>query len=221
MLQKVRSGAVRARSQSYFVFRLAITILVALVALAVSVFVVSFILFSIHESGEQFLLGFGSRGILTFLSLFPWTLLALDVLILTLLEWLLQGWKIGYRVSLLSVFLAIFIASSLLGLAANFTPLHGSLLRMADRGELPIIGDTYESIHNSHSESGIFRGIVSAVQPDRITIRHDDKDSDKDEGTHIVILPPGSPAFEVGERVYVFGSMSDPSVIEAHGVGKF
>jgi len=214
-----RIKAARMHTRAYFVVRFLFTAAVALLALAVSAFVLSFIVFSVHESGEQFLLGFGLQGVATFFVLFPWLSLAADVALLFLLEWLLQGFKFGYRISLLSVFLCVLAASALLAIIVDLTPIHGALLDQADRGSLPIVGEMYEGIRGSHEGQGIFRGTVTSVQGNDITITHNDGDHDADDGTWTVALPQGGPAFQVGDRVYVFGSLNGQTV-RAYGIEK-
>lgn len=220
VLEMIRGGRVHIRPKFYFAARFIITILVALLALGISVFVVSFVFFSIHESGEQFLLGFGGRGFLTFLFLFPWTAIILDIIILFLLEWLIQGFKFGHRVSLLTIFLYIFVGSTIIGFLINFTPIHKTLLKLADQGSLPIIGEMYESLHDSHMDQGIFRGNVISKQGNEIIIMRDDKDRDGDEINRTVTLPPNSPIFNIGDSVYIFGSSTGERV-GVTGIQKF
>ena len=220
VLELIREGKIHPHSRAYFAVRFIATILVALLALGVSVFVVSFIFFSIHESGEQFLLGFGRQGLFTFLILFPWTSLVLDLVILLLLEWLLQGFKFGHRISLLMIFVYVFILSSIIGLLINFTPIHRTLLKLADRGELPLIGEVYESLHNSHTSQGVFKGSVSSINGNMIVITKNDLDLDGDEITRTITLPPNSPSLNIGDNVYILGSASGTSV-EVVGIQKF
>jgi len=221
VLEKIRGHKVAMRPKIYFVSRLILTILFTFLALIVSVFVISFVFFSIHESGEQFLLGFGNNGITTFLSLFPWQFFLLDISILLVLEWLLQGFKLAYRISFLVVFLAIFVTSTFLGLLVNFTPIHGILLDQADKGILPVVGEIYESIHDSHADKGIFRGTIMSINNNEIVLRHDDKDQDADDGTWTIVLPSNYPPLMVGDQVYVFAyPPSSTGVITARGIQK-
>jgi len=217
VLERIKSGKVRMHPRAYFVVQIIVTLAVAVLALALSVFVLSFIIFSIHGSGEQFLLGFGSRGVATFLMLFPWVMLIIDLAIIFLLEWLLQGFKLGYRISLLSVFLGVFILSALLAVIVDLTPIHQVLLGRADEGDLPIIGQLYESIRDSHEGQGIFRGTIVSIQGNEITITHNDGDHDADDGTRTVILPQDAPQLQIGDRVYVYGNGSGDQ-IQAYGI---
>ena len=220
VLEKVRTGDVHMHTKAYFIFRMALTALLAILTLAVSVWVVSFIFFSIHESGELFLLGFGSRGALVFLSLFPWLSLIVDLGLLLLLEWLLQGFKFGYRISLFSIFLGILFFSIVLGIAFNFLPVHSMLLDRADNDQLPILGEMYESIRDSHQDQGVFRGTVVSLQGSQFVIAHTDLDHDSDDGTRTVSMQPGTvltTPLRIGERVYVLGNLVD-GVIQARGI---
>jgi len=150
VLDTVHAGTAHMRSRAYFVLRAAAAITLAVLALALSGFVLSFIAFSIHESGELFLLGFGARGIAVFFNLFPWLSLMLDGVVILALEWLLAGFRFGYRVSLLSLLAAVFGASAVLAALVYALPIHSLLLDAADRGQLPILGGLYERIHESH-----------------------------------------------------------------------
>ena len=62
VLEKIRSGAISKRPRLYFTLQVVGIALLSILTLLLTVFVLSFIIFSIHESGEQFLLGFGQKN---------------------------------------------------------------------------------------------------------------------------------------------------------------
>ncbi len=219
VLERLKRGDVRIRSRVYFLSRVILAGALCIVVLLVSAYVLSFIAFSIHESGEQFLLGFGMRGVATFFALFPWLATIVDIVLIGILEWLLQSFKFGYRVSLLLLFGMIVVASTLIASAIALTPLHLSLLGMADRNELPVLGEIYEGVRSSHEGQGVFRGTVTSIQGDQIVITHNDSDHDADDGTRTVILPDAysTSTLRIGDRVYVFGT-SMGMMVQAYGV---
>src|SRR5450631_2060080 len=90
VFDKIRAGKVSMRPRAYFVARIILLAGLSVAVLALAMFVLSFALFSVHESGEQFLLGFGLRGVLTFFSLFPWWSLLCTVLLILLIDHLLR-----------------------------------------------------------------------------------------------------------------------------------
>jgi hypothetical protein len=224
VLEKIKSGKVRKLPRVYFMLHIAATVFVSILLLIVSAFVFSFMLFSFHESGEQFLIGFGIDGILAFLMLFPWMLFAIDVILLLLLEWLLQGFKFGYRIPLLNLGLGVFLVSFVVGALINLTPLHVFLLQRADNKQLPIVGNAYEHIFDRHENQGVCRGIVTNINlgstPNTFTIHHNDRDQDVDDGAFTVSPAAGVtlPPVQIGDRVLIFGHPDQNQHIEAKNV---
>ena len=220
VLEKVRTGRVQMHSRAYFIARVALSVFVAFLTLGISSWVISFIFFSLHESGELFLLGYGVRGVQTFFALFPWLPLAFDVVLIVFLQWLLQGFKFGYRAALLTVFLYVLLGSVALAVLITLSPVHSNLLQRADRGELPLIGDMYEGIHDSHHDNGVFRGTVISSEGPTSTIMHNDGDHDSDDGVHEVITGPETDidaALRPGDNVYIFGTENGTD-IRADGI---
>ncbi len=220
VLDKVRGGEIHRRPRSYFVMRVVATVVVSVLLLVASAFVISFILFSLHESGEQFLLGFGLHGIEVFFILFPWVPTLFTIALLFLLEWLLQGFKFGYRLPLLNIFLGIIGISIVLGVLINFTPLHEILLTSADKNELPIIGSSYEHIFDSHENEGFCEGVVVSTSQTSFVVYHDDHDYDRDDGMFTVQIPPNSGLMlpHIGDDVLVFGDPEPRGYIEAEHI---
>lgn len=222
VLERIRAGEISMRPKLYFVARVVALALVALLALALAVFVLSFLFFSITESGEQFLLGFGRHGLMAFITLFPWGPFLIALALIVLLDVVVRYFKFGYRVSMLEIFLIALTVVVAAGVAINFTPLHRLLLESADRGELPLVGPLYEGLHAPHQDQGVYRGIISSIQSDQFVIVHDDGDRDTDDGTSTVTVPPGfdTSALYVGERVYV-GGKSVLDTVSAYGIQEF
>jgi glucan phosphoethanolaminetransferase (alkaline phosphatase superfamily) len=216
---KIRTGEALMHPRIYFVARVILLAAVAVITLALAMLVLSFAFFSIHESGEQFLLGFGQRGFVAFIMLFPWLPLLLTLLLVLLLDYLLRYFKFGYRISILEVFLVALAVVVGAGILINVTPLHATLLNSADHDNLPIIGPLYEQLHDSHQAAGIYRGDISSIQGTEFVIAHNDNDKDTDDGTWTVLAPAGfdMTTLRVGEPVYVAGRMI-LGVVNAYGV---
>ncbi len=220
VLEKVRTGGVQMHSRAYFIARVVLSVIVAGLTLTISALVGSFIFFSIHLSGHFFLLGYGARGVQTFILLFPWALLALDVALIIALQWLLQGFRFGYRASLLVVFLWVLGGSVALAAVINVLPVNSALLERADRGELPLVGGIYMGVHDSHRAQGVFRGVVISTAGPTSTIIRSDRDRDIDDGQHVVVTGPETKLdapLHVGDQVYIFGTDAS-GTIEAEGI---
>ena len=221
VLEKIKSGGVHRRPRIYFVAQVALIAMLLVIALILSVFVMSFVIFSVCESGEQFLLGFGRQGIATFFLLFPWAPLLLDVFLLTAIEFLSRRFKFGYRVSVARLAATIFAFALFGSIVLDLTPLHSMLLGRADRDELPVVGEWYESIHASHRDQGVFRGVVTSINGNEFVIVCRDGDRDGDDGTWTVAAPPGfaMASIRAGDVVYVAGNLMQ-GVVQAYGVQK-
>jgi hypothetical protein len=219
VFEKIRSGEASMRPKIYFTLRLILLGTASVLALLLAIFVLSFVFFSIHESGEQFLLGFGQHGFQAFIALFPWWSLLLTVLLILLMDYLLRYFKFGYRVSILEIFLIALVVVMIAGVSVDFTPLHSALLNSADHDDLPIIGHLYEQIHDPHEQQGVYRGTIISIQGDEFIITHNDNDKDSDDGTWTIVVPLGfsTSTLQIGESMYVAGKLTEGKV-EAYGV---
>ena len=219
VLTKIRGGRVSMRSRLYFVLRTILLVLSAALLLAASLFALSFVFFSIRESGIRFLLEFGEHGLAAFTVLFPWAVLLSSLALLVILEILVREFSTVYRFSLLRVFLWILCIGIAGSVLLGLTPLHSSLLSAADTDSLPVLGPLYEQIHDSHEAQGVYRGDVTAVTATNFTISHNDNDRDSDDGTWTVVPPAGFDlgTLSVGERIYVGGQVIN-DLVYAYGV---
>lgn len=219
VLEKIRSGEVSMRPRALFTLRIAATAALTLLTLLVSVFVLSFVVFSVHESGEQFLLGFGTRGLAVFTTLFPWIPLLVAAGLLIALEALLRSFSFGYRVPLLRIFLWIIVVAALGTFLFGLTSVQTYLLDRADHAQLPILGPLYERVHDSHVDQGVYRGTITAFTSEGFTISHDDVDRDSDEGTWTIVPQQGfaTSSLAIGEHVYIAGRLVH-GVVYAYGI---
>ncbi len=210
VLDRVHDGKVTRLPRAYFLLRIIGIAALAITLLLASTFIVSFVVFAVHETGEHLLLGFGLPGWTAFGVVFPWMLVAVAVALVFLLQWIVARFTSAYRLPVLPVSLTLLALAACFGMAASLTPLHPALLQEARQGGLPF-GDVYQDAFKSHPDEGIFRGTVEDADGSGFTIRHDDFDSDGDDGAHKVILIPGSPCTQPvpGERVLVFGTEND------------
>jgi hypothetical protein len=218
VLEQVRAGTIRRTPRLYFVLRIVATAAVGVLLLAASSILVSFILFSLHESGQELLLGFGLEGIKVFLSLFPWLITFFVIGLIILLEWLLQGFRLGYRIPILQIFLGIVGISIVLGIIISSTPLHTHLLHDADNDQLPIIGPAYEHIFDAHEDHGVSRGVVVSTTTMSFVIQHNDLDHDPDDGSFTIHLTHNLLMPQVGEHVLVFGTPEPDGSIDAKNI---
>jgi len=224
ILEKVHQKEISMHSRGYFLFRVVALICIAIIAFALLAFSLSFVFFSIHQSGEQFLLGFGMRGIIAFLILFPWGILIFTILLFFFFEWLLRYFKFSYRLPMVKILLYTLLVTVLVSIIVVLSPVHLKLLKEAEMDKLPLIGRFYESIEDSHQNEGVLKDTVLSIQPSTETfiVSHNDNDSDEDDGTWNVIPPAHFDlnSLSVGEKVYVAGTIKDDTIY-AYGIQQF
>ncbi|MBU6214533.1 hypothetical protein KGM48_01690 [Patescibacteria group bacterium] len=219
VLDKIRAGSVGMRSHAYFVARASLIGITAGLVLIFSLFVLSYVFFSIRESGTHLLLTFGAHGVATFAALFPWAFFILCLLLLFFLGEMIRRHTSAYRLSLIRLFGGILSGSIALSALIMLTPLHSSFLSAADHDRLPFLKSWYDQIHRSHTDRGIYRGTVVTVATSSFTIAHNETDPDSDEGTWTVEPPTNFNirALAVGEKVYVAGTAA-AGTIRAFGI---
>lgn len=145
ILREIRSGEVSMRPRAYFALKIAALVVVALAALGVSIFLFNFIAFSIRINSQDALFLMGPRGWGAFFAFFPWTLLALDALLVLALEWLVRRFSWGYKVPMLYLLAGLAVLTIGTGvLMDRATPLNDRLWH-AHRGLPPPFGDLYRS----------------------------------------------------------------------------
>lgn len=227
VLEKIQSGKINMRSHFYFVFGVTSLIVVAILILLISSLLMSFIFFSLIGSGKLFLLGFGFRGFMMFLILFPWSLLIIEIVLIVLLEWLIKKFKFGYHSSLSRLVFVILVVSILIGAIIDTTSLHKSVQHRAEQGDLPLpfVGDFYRGIRRPPRGQDIFRGVVSGVGTSSFILsQRSDYMENVDEHRYVIILPPGTSNVlvpNVGDTVFVAGMLLPGNEVQAYGFQKF
>lgn len=224
VLKAIADHKVSMRPSAFFKLEYALILCVSILVLFLTIGLAGFIFFGLRVNGHEALLGFGPSGIGAFLRIFPWPLFILDLVLLIVLQSLIRRFAFGYRRPIVLVLTVLFVGGGVSALVIDReTPLHDKLMEESHHGGLPgPLQDVYGHVRGpAPHEQGIFRGVVSAVQTDRITIKHDDLDADQDEKGFDVILPDGQNplSFSVGENVYVYGT-EDTGVITAIGITK-
>ena len=222
VLGRIRSGTLQMKPRLFFVGKTVLVIFVAVLILLISVWLISFISFGLRLSGNESLLGFGTRGSLMFLTVFPWWLAVVDLVLIASLTWLVRRFTFGYRSSVLSLIVVLIVGGIVSGfLFDRETRFHDERFEEAEAGELfGPLESLYESAYSkAPEEHGIFRGFVLEVFENSFVLTHDDHDNDEDDGTWTV-RPPQSfdmKTIQPGDRVYVAGEREEGE-IEAYGV---
>lgn len=216
ILEKIRKNELTLKPKTYFRLRFAAFILVVVAVLVVSVFLSSFILFTIRASGQASLIGFGPAGWQVFLFLFPWGLSTLEIGLIILLQYLLRSFKFGYRVPVLYLLGGVIFVMLVSGFVIDKTPLHGALLRQADRNQLPPpFGNLYENARRLPPPGhGIFLGTITSITGNTLSIALLNPMDTSATTAVTVIVPSGQTTVQekVGDRIFIRGKMIDGEI---------
>lgn len=221
LLRDIRTGSLTMTPRLYFTLKVAATILVAIAILVVSIFIVNFIAFSIRIGHHAALLGFGTRGLFAFLALFPWNLLAIDVGLVILLQYLLRQFKFGYRIPSIYLASGLVAGAIVLGvLLDTATPLNDRIL-VRSHTMPPPIGRLYEGARRPPPPgSGICRCAIIGIEGNTLIV-----EDTRDATTSLTVILPEddfratTTGLSVGDIVFIAGEEED-GVIRAFGVRK-
>jgi hypothetical protein len=238
VLEKIQAGDIRMKSRGYFMWKMALIIVLALLVLLTSAFFVSFISFSLRASGRLILLGFGWQGLKVFLLTFPWGLFLIDLVLVVVLERMLRSFKFGYRSPLVYLLGGVLVVVVVAGLAIdNETSFHSEVWHAQRNGDMPafLFGDLYNNVRQPPHDEGVFRGtvvfmgIATPGGPAFLILKSDDQDSDINDSATTsqvwrVILPSNlnfaaQVDVSVGEQILVAGSVF-PDGVHAYGIQK-
>lgn len=169
VLKAIESGKVKMRPRWHFVFGTALLALGVILAVSTLLYLASFVIFALHQSGSWFVPGFGLRGLPVFLSSMPWLLVAVVLIFIILLEVLVKRYSFAYARPLLYSALLIILFVTLGGLVVAKTPLHKGLFRQALENRLPLMGGLYRGYGMKYPRN-ITLGVVTEIPDARLLL---------------------------------------------------
>lgn len=215
ILQAIRSGRVKMRPKWRFVLHAALIVSGAILLLLALLYLVSFAVFSLRETGAWFVPAFGPRGWYAFLRAIPWFLIAVSLVFIAILETLVRRHSFAYRrpllVSVCGIVLVVAIGSFIAG-QAHF---HGRFFRYAEGNRLPFAGRFYRAFGERHFRD-VHAGTITALGGRGFVM--EDRSG---EALTVAITPrtrlPFGMDFSAGDAVVVFGERDDHTV-QAFGI---
>lgn len=236
VLAAARRGDITMRPRWHFVLKGTLIGVGTLLTLLTLLYIASFVVFSLRQTGAWFVPVFGSGGWFAFFRAIPWFLVLFGVLFVALLELLVRRYSFVYRKPLLYALLGMLLVSVAVGVVA--APLHRGLFRAARRSPPPIVGSFYHDLGLQRFPD-VHRGVIVGGDPDDSTSLGIARDRSLTTGGSTTIslggfliedpggmrwtvhmgprtrLPFGA-EFEPGDTVVIFGP-EHGGVIEAFG----
>ena len=158
----IQSGQVAMRPRWHFVLRGVLLASGSIFLVLALVYLASFILFMLRQSGAFFVPIFGSRGWYAFFLSAPWLLIILAAIFIVALEFLVRHYSFAYRRPLLYSVATILLLVTVGGSIVAATPFHRRLSNWAEHDRLPFGGDLYRQMAHPHF-GDIHRGTIMAT----------------------------------------------------------
>lgn len=222
VLNKIKSGQINMRSKFYFLLKLGLLFTLVVFIFFVSVFLLSFIIFSLNVEGSLFLVRFGGKGLYNFLFVIPWYLLFIDILLLILLDVLLKSFRFGYKRPIVYLFGGTFFVVTLLSTLLDFTPFHYNAMRNENIKKVPFSNELYGGVSSIVQKPGSWKGMVDKV--DRNTFLFTYLVNQNGDTATATVTSTRSDIdlrnyLKVGDLVFVAGNINN-NHITAYGIKK-
>jgi len=218
MLDAIHSGEAKMRPRWHFILQAVLLVTGGILALLVVLYLASFILFVLRETGLLFAPTFGAAGWFSFFRSFPWILIFLLLVFVVILAVLVKRYAFVYERPSLYLFVGIVLIVALGGFLIAETPLHRSLFDSARHGNLPVLGGLYQGF-GMQRFGDIHRGTIVQTTTNGFII-----EDNGGQTSSVVVIPPmqfppnGGPGPAMGSDVVIFGDRTPSGTINAQGI---
>lgn len=215
IIKKIKAEDIAMRPRWHFVLHTFLLISGGILATLIAVYLLSFVMFTLHQSGLLFAPQFGWHGFVVLVVSSPWILIAILGVFLLLLYVLVSRYSFSYQkpfvYSIVGVVLVVIAVSSLI----QYYGVHERVQSFADRHNVPGLRPLYNDPSNRRP-AGMERGAIESFTETGFVLT-----TDRGQILDIILneqtkLPPAFD-FEVGMTVLVFGDKTGNS-INAFGV---
>jgi hypothetical protein len=218
VLKRIEAGKVHMRPRWHFVLRAVLMIVGTVLLVLTTVYLTSFIIFTLRQTGALAAPGFRPGGYLLLLGSIPWVILVVAVIFLVLLGILVKKYSFGYHKPLLYTTAGIIALAVVGGILVEMTPLHRGLFRIAEENNLPVAGHMYRSFGQHHIDNITIGEITELVNEDYKILEREGEPVfvNVDDDTKV---EPGV-IYKIGDTIIIFGKRDDGTV-DAEGIRIF
>ncbi len=212
----IDAGKIKMKPHWHFVAKGVLLIIGIVLAILMLLYISSFIIFVLHQTGVWFAPGFGLRGIQEFLRDLPWLLVVIAILFMVILQFLIKRYSFSYGRPLLFSALGIIVLVIVGGFIVSLTPVHRGLMLRAQDDRLPFAGGFYRHHGTPPNPGDVTPGEIIELIEEGYKIN-----TPRSEILTIVVTPqtrfPLGMKFEVGDKIVVVGNRINDT-IEAFGI---
>ena len=212
IIKAIQAGKVNMKPRWHFVLQTVLLIAGTILAALALLYLVSFIIFVLHQTGSWFVAGFGMHGITEFLMSFPWIIALITLIFLIILEILVRKYSFGYRKPLLITSAAVLVLVVGGGFVVANTSFHRGLFDSAEEERLPFGGGFYKEFGTPHRDN-VAIGSITNINDNSLIL------SDRRNMVFIVNITDDidylDDNLQVGDSVVVFGNRNRDGSITA------
>ncbi len=217
ILEAIKDKKIKMQPKWHFWLRAGLVITGVLILMLTLLYLVSFIIFMLHQTGGWFAPSFGFRGWRDLLFSFPWLLLLLSLIFIIILETLVKRYAFAYRYPLLYSVAGIMMFVLVGGFIVAATPFHDKLSKFSKENKIPLAGKFYREL-GQRQFNHIYLGKVTELGQNEFLI-----ENRLGEILRAIIAtstrsPLGNNFFQ-GENVVIFGDRHD-NVVNLIGIRK-
>jgi hypothetical protein len=216
VLDAIRSGQAKVRPRWYFVLEAALMITGCVIAFVFVLYLASFIIFILRQTGISFAPSFGLAGWYSFFHSLPWILIILLIIFMLILALMVHRYAVVYERPPIYLFVGIVAVVVFGGLLVAATPFHRLLLNDSEGGGLPVLGIVYRGYGMQDDLDDIHRGVVIATSSEGFIL-----ENEHGETSTVVFgstTPPFPPGVVIGSQVIIFGFRVSTNTIDGEGI---
>ncbi len=217
VLESIKNKGIKMRPKWHFILRAVCAGTGGVILLLTLLYLASFIIFILHQTGVWFVPFFGFRGLYPFFASLPWILILFLIIFIIISEVLVKHYAFAYRLPLLYSALGVAFLAVVGGLIIARTPLHGKLLNYEEGNRLPFTGHMYQRFGRQRFGT-IHKGQILDIAENGFVMINQQGE------TVTVVMPHGfrqgpGQNFLKGDWVVVLGNRAG-NVIQALGIKK-
>lgn len=221
VLNRIHSGEINMRSRTYFLIRLALLCMTAILITFISIFLLSFVIFSSSLDGSLFLIRFGGEGLYHFFLTLPWFLLFIDVFLLIILDSLLKSFRLGYKNPVAYLFLGTVLIVTISSVLIDLTSFHQNVMSKIENNGVSLLPNIYSGVGSQIQKPGTWKGVVQKINENKFTFSYI-KGVTGEYGVALVIAKTNVDVekyLDVGDLVFVAGTLNNGEIM-AYGIKK-
>jgi hypothetical protein len=203
ILAKIKSGELKMKPRWFFSVKALLIFLLAVLSFLITIFLVSFIHFTLSATGAWLLFDFGLGGLPMLFFAFPWLIFGVIIVFLIALALIAKRFSFAYRRPAIFGVCLILLLTALGSLFFRTLPFHAQLLKYSNKKNPPIIGPFYRHFGKMPCNRA-FIGDVSSSTANGFIIASENHNNCAIRTASSTTFPKGSD-INIGDTILVAG----------------